>query len=188
MNFGFQNLPYLCAGVYLSGDNSWRTGLAPGLYVVKTLAPLQPGEEQFWPSSGAFYPYDYIGDKLYSTCSHSHPQTFWPLTSNPLNPTAVSPNSNIPAFTYDSPEFSEGTEVHTNDITRPTPNAVAPFWYTVPASNRNTTWEALSNRLLGYNNSFIAFWTNASVSNNSSSPTKVLTEEHKFIDAHDPVD
>ena len=178
MNFGFQNLPYLGATVHFSGDTSWRTQLAPGLYVVKTLAPLRQGEKPYYPNSGTYFGYNFAGDKTYPSCLTSHPYTYH--KSNP----------SVKEFGYTSSELYYGTSIHSNDVRsvlhplQKAKNALWPFDFTVPSSIPSTNWSSSTALRLGLPNSH--WYWNPLVSWQTSSPYKTLTEEHKFIDATDP--
>lgn len=178
MNFGFQNLPYLGATVHFSGNFNWRTGLAPGLYVVKTLAPLSKGEKPYYPNSGAYFSYNFAGDKIYPSCFTSHPFTYH------------NANSTIYKFGYNASELYYGTSIHSNDVKsvlhplQKARNHVWPFDFTIPSDLGNTNWKSSTTLRLGLPNS--KWYWNPLVSSMTSAPYKTITEEHKFIDASDP--
>ena len=125
MNFGFQNLPYLGATVHFSGDTSWRTQLAPGLYIVKTLAPLRQGEKAYYPNSGTYFGYNFVGDQAYPSCPTTHPTTYH--SSNPV----------FSKYSYTSEELYYGTSIHSTDVKsilhplQKAKNSLWPFFFTV---------------------------------------------------------
>jgi hypothetical protein len=178
MNFGFQNLPYLGASVRFSGNFDWRTGLAPGLYIVKTLAPLSKGEVPYYPNSGTYFSYSLMGDKIYPACLSSHPHTYH--RSNPV----------YREFGYDAADLYYGTSIHSTDVKsilhpyQKARNAVWPLNFTVGSNIGSSTWASTTALRLALPNS--SWYWNPLVSSSTSSPYKSITEEHKFIDASDP--